>query len=342
MNSEPNSEVNSDMNPDPGAPMRRNRLGIALALAAAVVSGASVWLNGQVVTRVDVFGDPGTYTTAKNLVAGVVVLLVAVVATRAGSPQGLRRPTRRSQWIGLAVVAVVGGALAFLLFFEGLAASGAPADAQLVHKGGLLAFVALMAPTALRERSGPLQLAGVGTVLVGYWILSSNLGGLSLGRGLVLVLAASLCWSVESVIDRWLLAGLSPATVAVARLSAGSVVLVAIGMLNGDTARLGDLGAGPWAWVVLTGAVLALYVTLWLYALANAAVLDVTAVLTLAAPITALVAVVAEGSVVPDPIGLVVVSCGAAVVAVAASTARVGRSGRASAAGRTGSVPSAG
>ena len=50
-----------------------NRAGIGFALAAAVVSGFSVWLNGQVVTRVEVFGDPGTYTTAQNLVAGIVV-----------------------------------------------------------------------------------------------------------------------------------------------------------------------------------------------------------------------------------------------------------------------------
>jgi drug/metabolite transporter (DMT)-like permease len=307
------------MSADPFAMERGNRSGIGLALAAAAVSGGSVWLNGQVVTRVDTFGDPGTYTTAKNLVAGALILVVAVVATTTGSRQGLTRPTSRGHWVGLAVVALVGGALPFLLFFEGLAASGAPADAQLVHKAGLLAFVALLAPTVLRERLGSFQLAGVGGVLFGYWILSSDLGGLSLGRGLLLVLAASLCWSVESVINRWLLAELSPATVAVARLSAGSLVLVAIGLINGDTARLADLGAGAWGWVVLTGAVLAIYAALWLYALANAAVLDVTAVLTLAAPVTAIIAVVAEGSAVPNPVGLGVVACGAVVVALAAS-----------------------
>lgn len=310
------------MNTDLEAPSRSNRLGIVLALAAAVVSGGSVWLNGQVVARVGTFGDPGTYTTAKNLVAGALVLSVAVVATATGSRQGLTRPRSRSHWFGLAAVAVVGGALPFLLFFEGLVASGAPADAQLVHKAGLLAFVALLAPTVLRERSGPLQLAGVGIVLFGYWILSTGMGGLTLGRGLLLVLAAALCWSVESVINRWLLVALTPAVVAVARLSVGSLVLVAIGLVNGDTARLADLGAEAWAWVVLTGAVLGFYAALWLYALANAAVLDVTAVLTLAAPVTAIIAVLADGSGVPDPVGLGVVACGAVVVALAAARGR--------------------
>lgn len=302
---------------------RRNRSGMVLALGAAAVSGGSVWLNGQVVTRVELFGDPGTYTTAKNLVAGVLVLAVAVTATRVGSPGGLRLPVRRTQWWGLLAVALVGGSLPFLLFFEGLAASGAPADAQLVHKAGLLAFVALLAPTVLRERLGPFQLGGVGMVLFGYWLLSGDLGSLPVGRGLLLVLAAALCWSVESVIDRWLLADVTPSTVAVARLSAGSVVLVAVGLLNGDTARLAGLGVTGWAWVALTGVVLAVYAGLWLYALANAAVVDVTAVLTLAVPVTAIAALMTDGRPVVDPAGVVVVTCGAAVVALAAALNRV-------------------
>lgn len=310
------------MSVDANTQMRANRTGIVLALGAATVSGFSVWLNSEVVSRAADLGDPGTYTTAKNLVAGIVVLVLAVVATAAGSPHGFTPPRGRAHWWGLAAVAVVGGAVPFLLFFEGLAASGAPADAQLVHKAGLLAFVALLAPGVLCERVGALQLAGMGAVLFGYWILSSDVGGLSLGRGLLLVLAAALCWSVESVLNRWLLGGLSPATVAVARLCAGSVVLLGIGLLNGDTARLGGLGAGAWGWVVLTGLVLACYVALWLYALANAAALDVTAVLALAAPITAIVVVVAEGSAVPDPLGLGLVACGALSVAVAASLPR--------------------
>ena len=289
------------------------------ALGAAVVSGFSVWLNGQVVSRVDVFGDPGTYTTAKNLVAGAVVVLVAVVATSARSAGGLRRPAGPQQWWGLAAVAVVGGAVPFLLFFEGLARSGAPADAQLVHKAGLLAFVVVLAPLVLRERLGWFQLAGVGLVMAGYWILSGDVGSLGLGAGLLLVLAASLCWATETVIDRWLLGGVTPVTVAVARLGAGSLVLLGIGLANGDTARLADLGATGWGWAALTGVVLAGYALLWLYGLANATAVDVTAVLTVAAPITAVIKVVVDGTPVPSPAGLVVVAAGAVLVAVVGS-----------------------
>ncbi len=331
------------MDIDSRSPWRRNRVGIVFALAAAVVSGGSVWLNGQVVGRVDLFGDPGTYTTAKNLVAGAVLLAVAVSATASGSGHGLVRPTRRSQWWGLAAVAVIGGSVPFLLFFEGLSASGAPADAQLVHKAGLLLLVAILGPAVLGERMGPIQLAGVGLVLVGYWVLSGDIGSLSVGRGLLLVLAASACWAVESVIDRWLLSptpgsagggGLTPATVAVARLGAGSLVLLGVGALNGDTARLADIGIAGWGFALLTGAVLALYAGLWLYALANAQAVDVTAVLAVAAPITAVIALLVDGAAVPDPAGIAVVGAGALVVAAGAVTGRQAAIGRVRLSGR--------
>ena len=254
------------------APSRSSRrVGVAWAVAAAVVSGGSVWLNAQVVGRVDLFGDPGSYTTAKNLVAGVIVLALASLATASRRPGRLVRPSQPVQWWALALVAVIGGALPFLLFFEGLAASGAPADAQLVHKAALLLFVVALAPVVLGERVGQLQLAGVAIVLVGYWLLAAGSQAPVLGRGLVLVSAAALCWAFESVLDRRLLADLTPSTVAVARLGAGSLVLVAIGVVNGDTARLARrLGVAGWSWVALTGAVLAIYVGCWLYALASA------------------------------------------------------------------------
>lgn len=296
-----------------------NRSGVGFALAAAVVSGFSVWLNGQVVTRVDVFGDPGTYTTAKNLVAGAVVLLLALAGTLAGGSLGLVRPKRRSQWVGLAAVAVVGGAIPFLLFFEGLAASGSPADAQLVHKAGLLAFVAILGPAVLRERLGGLTLLGVGVVLVGYWIISPELGSVGLSTGLFLVLAASLCWASEAIVDRWLLADLSPSTLAVARLGAGSLVLLAIGLVNGDSARITDMGTAAWGWVLLTGLVLAGYAMLWLYALANAQAVDVTAVLTIAVVVTAGIRLAVDGTPIPSPLGVGVIAVGGVLAAVAAS-----------------------
>ena len=88
------------------------RAGLALALVTAGISGVAVFLNGY---GVRAFGDAGLYTTAKNLVAAV--LLGAVVGLGARTGAQLTRPATSRQWVGLCVVGLVGGSVPFLLFF---------------------------------------------------------------------------------------------------------------------------------------------------------------------------------------------------------------------------------
>ena len=196
----------------------------------------------------------------------------------------------------------------------------------MLHKAGLLVLVTVLAPSVLRERLGTLQMAGVTLVLVGYWILSSGPQGAVLGAGGLLVLAASACWAVESVVDRWLLAEVTPATLGSFRLLGGLAVLLVIGGFNGDTAGLLGIGLLGWALASLTGLVLACYVGLWLYALRGAQAVDVTAILTLAAPVTAATMLLIDGVGVTETPGLMLIACGVAGVAAAALVrARRGR-----------------
>src|SRR5689334_17005440 len=88
--------------------------GVGLAFVTALISGVSIYVNGRAVKH---FHDPTVYTTAKNAVAGVLLLALALAPRAATSG----RSVERRQWAGLAVVAVVGGSVPFVLFFEGLA-----------------------------------------------------------------------------------------------------------------------------------------------------------------------------------------------------------------------------
>lgn len=293
--------------------------GMALAAATAVVSGVSVFVNGYAVKQVP---DATAYTTLKNLVAAVVVVGLAVAAGARRSASAWTRPTSGRQRAGLVAVAVIGGSVPFVLFFEGLARASAK-DAAFLHKT-LVVWVAVGAVAFLHERIGWVQGAAVAALVAGQALLGVQLRAIGSGSGELMILAATLLWAVEVVVARWLLRGLSPLTVATSRLGGGAVLLVAWCAVTG---RLGSLLPGngsAWGWVLLTGGLLAAYCVTWLAALARAQAVDVTAVLVAGAVLTAVLDGVVKGTALaPQVVGLVLITAAAAVVIVHA--VRAGR-----------------
>jgi drug/metabolite transporter (DMT)-like permease len=291
------------------ATMPRTRSwGLGLALAAAVISGVSVFTNSYGVKS---FGDPTVYTTAKNLVAAAALLVLLGAATRR-LPEGLTRPSRRSQWVGLAAIAVVGGSVPFVLFFEGLARVSST-NAAFLQKT-LVVWVALLAVPFLRERIGPWHVAAIGLLVWGQAVLGGGVRGVGFGSGEAMILAATLLWSVEIVVAKRLLGELSALTVGAARMVLGGVILVGYTLATTSWSELTSIGLHGWAWALLTGLILAVYVATWYSALARASAVDVTAVLVLGAVVTALLQTVANGtSLAPQATGLALVAAGSAI-----------------------------
>ena len=288
---------------------RRN--GLLLALATACVSGLAVFLNSY---GVKAFGDATTYTTAKNVTAALVLaaLIGAMSASRTGTV--LTRPSRPGQWAGLAVVGVFGGAIAFVLFFEGLALASA-VDAAFLQKT-LLVWVALLAVPLLGERLGALQVSAIAFLMLGQIGLAGGTTTI-LGRGQLMVLGATLLWAAEMIIAKKLLADLSSWTVGLTRMGIGSVVLVAWTLIRGDGGALTSLTGNQWMWVLGTGVILAAYVSTWFAALSRAPAVDVTAVLVIGAVITALLAAAVNGKPLVPQLGWVaLVLVGTVLVAV--------------------------
>lgn len=298
------------------------RTGVLLALATAGISGVAVFLNSDGVRAV---GDAAVYTTAKNLVAAVVLTLVVLVGS-AGRRARLTRPRGPRQWAALAVVGVVGGSVPFLLFFEGLARASS-AQSAFLHKT-LVVWVALLAVPLLKERLTWAHGVAILLLVVGQVGL---LGGVptSLGTGEAMILAATLMWSVEVVVAKRLLAGLSSWTVGLVRMGLGSVVLVGWLVVRGDAAALLALDRVQTGWVLLTGLVLAAYVATWFAALAMAQAVDVTAVLVLAALVTAGLSALEQG---PPPVTtagwLGVLALGGGVLVLHLWRSRTGSSGQ--------------
>lgn len=300
------------------------RTGLVLAGAAALISGVAVFVNAYGVKAV---GDATVYTTGKNLVSAVLLLAVVGAVARSSATPVLQRPSTRAHWLGLAVVGSLGGCVAFVLFFEGLSRSSS-VHAAFLQKT-LVLWVALLAVPLLRERVGALQAGAIVLLVVGQAMSGESLGEVQdslaatlrmpFGEGEALVLAAALLWSLEVVVAKRLLADLSSWTVALTRMVVGSVLLVGWVAVKGDLHQLVSLDAAQWRWVLVTGAILAAYVSTWFAALARAQAVDVTAVLVGAAVVTALLnAVWKHQPLGPQLTGLAVVALGAAVAAAGA------------------------
>ncbi len=288
--------------------------GVLLALATAVISGVSVYVNSFAVKHV---ADPAVFTTLKNAV--VAVLLVGLVAGSRERPAV--RTLDRRRWAGLVAVGFVGGSIPFLLFFTGLAQASAP-SAAFIHKT-LFVWVALLAVPLLGERLGALQVAAVGLLFAGQ-VLIQPPTGITWGTGETLIAIATLLWSVEIIVARRLLATVGSTTLAAGRMGFGLVFLVLYLVLAGRLDGVLTVTATGWAWILATAVFLLGYVVTWYAALQRAPATVVTSVLVLGAPITGAIQSLATGKL-PAPAVLaayVLIVVGAVVFAMAATRLR--------------------
>ncbi len=306
--------------------------GVVVAGMTALISGLSVFVNSYGVHSI---ASPSVYTTAKNLVATLVLAAVALVAwgirrrswgafaarfvattTDRGSPGQAStswRTWRPARWVGLAYVGIVGGGIAFVLFFNGLADTTA-SPAAFWHDT-LVVWVAVLAPFFLRERVAWWNVAAIAVLVIGQVAIAGGAGHLAADRGELLVLAATLLWAVEVVVAKLLLVEVAPAALALVRMGIGALTLVIYLAATGTLHVLVAFHGTQVGWALLTGLLLATYVGTWMTALARARAVDVTSVLVASALITALLqAAAGTTSLAPQALGLLLVAAGASIV----------------------------
>ena len=264
--------------------MERNAdaTGILLALATAAISGFSVFVNAY---GVKTFGSATVYTTGKNVVAALVLVAVRRPwLARTGGPLA-GPPGRGSGWRSRRSGSS-GAASRSCSSSRGWPGRSSP-QAAFIHKT-LVLWVALLAVPLLRER-----------LQWGHWAgdrpprrrpggPGGRPAGLVRGAGLM-ILAATLLWSVEVVVAKWLLRGVSSWTVARRPDGPGLGGAAAAGWrcaASSAALHVPDAASSS-AGSLATGLLLAGYVGTWFAALARAQAVDVTAVLVLAAPVTA-------------------------------------------------------
>jgi drug/metabolite transporter (DMT)-like permease len=287
---------------------RDRTVGLLLAAGTAAISGIAVFLNASAVKAVP---DPAVFTTLKNLVAVAILVALAAAVVRPQEVRGIGRVDR----LTLTVIGILGGGVAFLLFFTGLAMASAP-SAAFIHKT-MVIWVAMMAGPFLGERLGLAPILALGVLIAGQALILPPLG-ISWGVGETLIALATLIWAVEVVLAKRVLGRVRSPVVGVARLGIGLVVLVGYVFLTGRVPGIAALDGAAWTWIAVTGLLLAGYVGTWMAALRRASASEVTSVLVLGAVITAVLTAVTRGAL-PEPVAstgyaLVLTAVGALVL----------------------------
>ena len=91
--------------------MKKQSLVIVFALMTAILSGVAILLNKIFVITL----DPAVFTAVRAIIIGFLFLIISYSQ---GSLQV--KKVKKLPWKYLITIAIIGGSLAFLLFFTGL------------------------------------------------------------------------------------------------------------------------------------------------------------------------------------------------------------------------------
>ena len=258
--------------------------GIILVFGTAIISGFAIFLN-----KFGVKGfDPFLYTFLKNLL--VALFLVGFIL-------GVKefkaiKQLKKKEWLLLAIIGLVGGAIPFLLFFKGLSMTAA-ASGSFVHKT-MFIYVAILAVVFLKEKiPGRLFIAGALLLMGNLYFLKFLPVSFQIGDGLILL--AALFWAAENTISKYTLRTLSPRIVAFGRMGIGSAFIFLFLLFTGGLPSIASLTTLHWQWVLISAVILFGYVTTWYTGLKYINVSTATTILLVGSPITSFLAFIFQG-----------------------------------------------
>ena len=292
--------------------MKKETLGTILAVLTAVISGIAIPLNKVFVVNL----EPAVFTALRAFIIGLIFLAFAGWHSRKSKSAFKKVP-----WKYLILIGVIGGGLAFLLYFSGLSLTTS-SRAAFLHKT-LPIYTTVLAFIFLKERVSRVQSLGLLAMLIGaFFVVSSDISPAEFWTnpqlGDMLVLGATMLWGVENVLTRFaLIKDESNLVVSFARMFIGSLFLFAAVLALGKTGALLSLTPAQLGNVLVSTGVLFAYVFCYYWSLKLINVSKASALLLLAPVITLLIGIYVFGEPFPllQRIGSVLILVGAFVVA---------------------------
>jgi drug/metabolite transporter (DMT)-like permease len=275
--------------------MKKETAGTILALLTALVSGFAIPINKMFVVDL----DPLVFTAVRALIVGLVFLTLSGFRIKLKGGE-----FRKAKWKYLLAIGIIGGGLAFWLYFTGLSLTTA-GRAAFLHKS-LPVWATLFAVLFLKERVSRRQFYALVSMLVGVLILYlAKIGPSALwanpGLGDFLIIAATMLWALENVIARKaMLRGETHYIVSFARMFFGALILFGILLLLGRMEALLALKAQQLLNITISTAMLFAYVFCWYQSIRLINLSKAASILLLSPVITLLLGIAFLGEPLPS------------------------------------------
>lgn len=209
--------------------MNKEVKGTLLAIFTAIISGFAIPVNKLVVINM----DPTVFTAVRSLIVGLVFLGIS------WKKKKLTISVLRNQkWVYLILIGLIGGGIAFLLYFNGLQLTTSARGAFL-HKA-LPLYATVLAFIFLSEKIGQKQLMALGVMLLGTIFVYYDKIDADITKwpdpsfGDLLIILATFFWAVENTIaKKAMIKGESNFVVSAARMFIGSLLLFSTVLLFG-------------------------------------------------------------------------------------------------------------
>lgn len=254
-----------------------NKKGLWLILGTAIISGISIFINKFGVQGI----DSSLFTGAKNLLVAIFLFSLIILAK---DFKKLKELTKQ-EWLKLSLIGLLGGSIPFLLFFKGLQLTTA-SQGSFIHKT-MFIWVGVLALIFLKEKLSKGIAIGAIMLLLGNFLLL-KMNNFSLATGDWLIMAATLLWSIETIISKQALKTIDSKVVAFGRMFFGTaIILLFLALTNKLTLAL-TLTSSQLFWILITSAFLFGYTFTWYSGLKEVKASVATTILLLGSAITTL------------------------------------------------------
>ncbi len=261
--------------------LNKEQKGTILAFLAAAISGFAIFANKIFIVDL----DPVVFTSVRAMLIGALFFLISLYTF------GWKlEKFRKVNWKYMLAIGIIGGGIAFLLFFSGLKITTA-GRAAFLHKT-LPIYATLLAYIFLKEIITKKQLVSLFLMLIGLAAITSaaippSEFWTNPALGDLLVIAATILWGVENVIaKKAMLQKESNFVVVFARMFFGAVFLFGVMLLMGKIELLFAVKQSQIFNLLASAAILAGYVLTYYWSLKYINLSKAAAILLLAPVIT--------------------------------------------------------